>query len=60
MNIHRIVEIFFLVIAIASSIAAAREIALYGWDAGRNMLFVPAMAFGWFFMRRTVRKRLAK
>jgi hypothetical protein len=59
-DIHRIVEVFFLIVGIASLLSALREIALFGWSSGKDMLFVPAMAFGWYFMRRTVRKRIKR
>lgn len=59
-DIHRMVEILFLIIGAVSLLAALYEIVFYGWASGRDMLFVPAMAFAWYFLRRTVRKRIQR
>ena len=53
-------EWFWLaVIALAVGVAVY-DVYTLGWEKGKNMLIIPAIASVWFGFRRNFRKRLEK
>lgn len=57
---HRIAERFWLAAIAVALIAALHAIYTDGWEAGRSVLIIPAVASVWYGFRRRFRKRLEK
>lgn len=57
-KLGRIMEHFWLALAIATLLAAVWVIVNEGWDKGAQWLVLPAIATAAWLMRRFVRRRL--
>ena len=57
---HRIAEWFWLAAIAVALVAAVHAIYTDGWEAGRSVLLIPAVASVWYGFRRRFRKRLEK
>ncbi len=57
---HRIAEWFWLAAIVVALVAAVHAIYTEGWEAGRTVLIIPAVASVWYGFRRRFRKRLEK
>jgi len=59
-RINRILEIFWLVIAIVCAFLSIFYIYKEGFQTGKYYLFLPAIALGMYLLRRVLRKKLEK
>lgn len=57
-KLSRIMEHFWLAVAIGTAVAAIWVIAQDGFEVGRQWLIFPAVALAMFFFRRFTRRRL--
>jgi len=59
-RLARIMEYFWLALAILSAFWAAREIHLFGWDGAKHLTWFPLICFAMFLYRRFTRKKMAQ
>ncbi|HMN04781.1 MAG TPA: hypothetical protein PKD45_03565 [Flavobacteriales bacterium] len=59
-KLARIMEIFWLVLAVISGVWAIYVLAVHGWDKGRVWLLFPAVATAMWGYRRFMRGRMAQ
>jgi len=59
-NLNRIMEFFWLGLAILSTLGAIYYVNILGWDEGWYYLLFPAVALMMFLYRRGMRSRLDK
>ena len=57
-KINRLMEHFWLAVAIGTALAAIWVIVVDGFDVGRQWLLFPAIALAMFVFRRITRKKL--
>lgn len=57
-NLNRIMEFFWLALAILSALGAIYYINVLGWDEGWYFLLFPLVALMMFLYRRGMRSRL--
>lgn len=57
-KINRLMEHFWLAVAIGTALAAIWVIIVDGFDVGRQWLLFPAIALAMFVFRRITRKKL--
>lgn len=59
-KVNKIAIHMWLALTIASLIYALFMINKEGWDAAKENLFIPCIAFVWYIFRRTMQKRLER
>lgn len=57
-KLNRLMEHFWLAVAIGTALAAIWVIVVDGFDVGRQWLLFPAIALAMFVFRRITRKKL--
>lgn len=59
-KVNKAAEKFWLVAVIAAAVMAIHAIVTEGWDEGKQMLVIPAIAGLWYGFRRSFRKRMER
>jgi tryptophan-rich sensory protein len=59
-NYHRIMEMMWLAIFAVTTVISGYMIYQSGFEESKLFLLMPLLALAFFFMRRTIRKRIEK
>ncbi len=59
-RIARIMEAFWLSLAVLSAVWAAYVLAVHGWKEGKAWVLFPAVCTGMWWYRRFMRRKLAR
>jgi hypothetical protein len=59
-RVARVMEYFWLALAILSSLWAVWQIGLHGWDGAKHLTWFPLICAAMFLYRRFMRKKMAQ